>query len=263
MSHSHQSDAHTNDAGGGPARVAHHFDSARQQYDSAKLGMWIFLVTEILFFSGLFCFYAVYRANHPADFVDGHRFLDKPLGAANTVVLLFSSLTMALAVRAAQLGRRGPLVALLAITVACGVGFLGVKTIEYKAKWDHRLVPGQERIEHWWTDAPGPAPRKEFRPDLPYVREHLAEAGSPDLSDNELAARVRNIRSFMAIYFALTGLHAIHVLAGLGVILWILVGSARGRYGSANFTPVDMVGLYWHLVDLIWIYLFPLLYLIH
>ena len=246
-----------------PARLAHHFDSLGQQYDSAKLGMWIFLVTEVLFFSGLFCFYAVYRANHPADFVDGHHFLDKPLATLNTVMLLFSSLTMALAVRAAQLGRRGPLVLFLAITIACGLGFLGMKGIEYKQKWDHRLVPGQERIEHWADRSPGPAPQKEFRPDLEYVREHLAKAGSTELTDEQLQQRVKNLRSFMGIYFALTGVHALHVLIGVCVLSWILLRAARRGFGPSYFTPVDMVGLYWHLVDLIWIYLFPLLYLIH
>jgi cytochrome c oxidase subunit 3 len=245
------------------AALAHHFDSLRQQYDSAKLGMWIFLVTEILFFSGLFCFCAVYRANHPAVFVDGHHFLDKPLGAANTVVLLLSSLTMALAVRAAQLGRRGPLVGLLAVALLCGFVFLGVKTVEYKAKWDHRLVPGQERIEHWLSDAPGPEPAKEFRPDEPYVREHLAAIGVANTTKDEIAARVRNLRSFMGIYFALTGVHALHVIVGIGVIFWVLIRTARGHFGPRYFTPVDMTGLYWHLVDLIWIYLFPLLYLVH
>jgi cytochrome c oxidase subunit 3 len=245
------------------AALAHHFDSLRQQYDSAKLGMWIFLVTEVLFFSGLFCFAAVYRANHPEVFLDGHHFLDKPLGAANTIVLLFSSLTMALAVRAAQLGRRLPLVGLLAVTLVCGLVFLGIKSVEYRLKWDHRLVPGQERIEHWFSNAAGPEPAKGFRPDEPYVREHLAAIGVPSPSEDELNARVRNLRSFMGIYVALTGVHALHVTVGVGVILWILVRAARGRFGPRYFTPVDTTGLYWHLVDMIWIYLFPLLYLVH
>jgi cytochrome c oxidase subunit 3 len=262
----HDSAAHgpaAHDVAEHDAALAHHFDSLGQQYDSAKLGMWIFLVTEILFFSGLFCFCAVYRANHPEVFLDGHHFLDKPLGAANTVVLLLSSLTMALGVRAAQLGRRGPLVALLAITLLCGFVFLGVKTVEYKAKWDHRLVPGQERIEHWFSEDAGPEPVKRFQPDEPYVREHLAAIGAAEPSADELDERVRNLRSFMGIYFALTGVHALHVIVGIGVILWILIRAARGDFGPRYFTPVDMTGLYWHLVDMIWIYLFPLLYLVH
>jgi cytochrome c oxidase subunit 3 len=255
-------------SGGGEVspHLAPHFDTLKQQYDSAKLGMWIFLVTEILFFSGLFCAYAVFRANRPEVFVDGHHFLDTPLGALNTVILIFSSLTMALAVRSAQRGKGPALIGLLAVTAACGLAFLGVKAFEYKSKWDHRLVPGQERIEYWLdrdtSSRPSVIPRKEFDPQRQYVREHLAHAGSLKLSEKELDKRIDNLRSFVGIYFALTGLHALHVIAGIGVILWLLLGAVRGRFGSQYFTPVDLGGLYWHLVDLIWIYLFPLLYLI-
>ena len=254
---------------GDSPHLAHHFDSLKQQFDSAKLGMWIFLVTEILFFGGLFCAYAVVRANRPEVFADGHVFLDTPLGALNTVLLIFSSLTMALAVRSAQLGNRLALVGLLSVTLVCALAFLGVKTVEYKHKWDHRLVPGQARIEYWLpggssdSDHASQAPPKEFRPDREYVREHLAHSGDTELSEEELTHRINNLRSFMGIYFGLTALHALHVIIGIGVILWILLGALRGRFGPQNFTRVDLVGLYWHLVDLIWIYLFPLLYLIH
>ena len=237
----------------GSAPLAHHFDSLRQQFDSAKLGMWIFLVTEVLFFGGLLCAYAVYRANNPAVFGDGHHFLETPLGAVNTAVLIFSSLTMALAVRCAQLGRRLPLVGLLIVTLLCGVVFLGVKAFEYKHKWDHALVPGKEFLPD----------NEEGMSHREYVREHLQRAGYGNLTDEQLQRHIGNLRSFVGIYFSLTGLHALHVAAGLGVILWILVGAIRGRFSAGHFTPVDMVGLYWHLVDLIWIYLFPLLYLIH
>jgi cytochrome c oxidase subunit 3 len=259
-----ESDPHPEDA----APLAHHFDSLQQQYYSAKLGMWIFLLTEILFFGGLFCAYAVYRANRPEAFADGHHFLDKPLGAINTVVLIFSSLTMALAVRSAQLGRRGALVGLLGVTALCGVAFLCVKAFEYKQKWDHQLVPGQARIQYFFSDertAKGgsTAPGKRFEPDREYVREHLEAAGYGSLTEEQLDRRVDNLRSFVGIYFTLTGLHALHVAVGVGVILWLLIGAIRGRYGRRNFTRVDLVGLYWHLVDMIWIYLFPLLYLIH
>jgi cytochrome c oxidase subunit III len=263
MTEPHPPGAHSNDDGLSSAHVAHHFDTPKQQYDAAKLGMWIFLMTEVLFFGGLFCAYAVFRANHPEIFVDGHRFLDKPLGAANTVVLIFSSLTMALAVRAAQLGRRRALVGLLAITLLCGLAFLAVKTVEYKHKWDHQMVPGQARIVYWFSRKAGSEPRKEFRPDEAYVREHLAAEGFEKLNQAEYAQRAEHLGTFMGIYFSLTALHALHVIAGLGVIVWILLGAIRARFGSQYFTPVDMVGLYWHLVDMIWIYLFPLLYLIH
>jgi cytochrome c oxidase subunit III len=254
---------HANDDGHEAARLAHHFDTPRQQYDAARLGMWIFLMTEVLFFGGLFCAYAVYRANHPEIFVDGHRFLQKPLGAANTVVLIFSSLTMALAVRAAQLGRRRALVGLLAVTLLCGFVFLGVKGVEYKNKWDHQMVPGQARIAYWFAGEAGQEPRKAFRPDETYVKEHLAAEGFEDIGQAEYARRVEHLGTFMGIYFSLTALHAVHVVIGIGVIFWMFVGAMRGRFGRDYFTPVDLVGLYWHLVDMIWIYLFPLLYLIH
>lgn len=248
---------------GDSAHLAHHFDTPGQQYDAARLGMWIFLMTEVLFFGGIFCAYAVFRANHPEIFVDGHRFLDKPLGAANTVVLIFSSLTMALAVRAAQLGQGRKLVGLLVVTLLCGLAFLGVKAVEYKHKWDHQMVPGQARIAYWFSGEGAAEPNKKFRPDEAYIKEHLAAEGFENLSQAEYARRVEHLGTFMGIYFSLTALHAIHVAIGIGVIFWIFVGAMRGRFGCRYFTPVDLVGLYWHLVDMIWIYLFPLLYLIH
>jgi cytochrome c oxidase subunit III len=263
MTESHSHDAPANDAGRPAAHLAHHFDTPRQQYDAATLGMWIFLMTEVLFFGGLFCAYAVFRASHPEIFVDGPRFLDKPLGAANTVVLIFSSLTMALAVRAAQLGRRRALVGLLTVTILCALAFLGVKAVEYKHKWDHQMVPGQARIAYWFSRNGDAEPRKGFHPDETYIREHLAAEGFENLSQAEYAKRAEHLGTFMSVYFALTALHAVHVIVGIGVIAWILVGTVRGRFGCQYFTPVDLVGLYWHLVDMIWIYLFPLLYLIH
>ena len=247
--------------------LAHHFHSRAQQYDSARLGMWIFLVTEILFFGGLFCAYAVYRANRPEAFALGHYFLDVPLGALNTLVLITSSLTMAWAVRSAQLGQSRALAGLLAATILLGLVFVGIKSFEYKHKWDHRFVPGQERIEYWFSGkpagkAPSSLPPKKFRPDRDYIKEHLEQAGYEHLDAKTLDRYVDKLRTFMGIYFSLTALHALHVLIGIGVLTWLFLGTFRGRFGRHRFTPVDMVGLYWHLVDLIWIYLFPLLYLI-
>jgi cytochrome c oxidase subunit 3 len=244
--------------------LAHHFDTPRQQYDSARLGMWIFLLTEVLFFGGLFCAYAVFRAVHPEIFIDGHRLLDKPLGAVNTVVLILSSLTMALAVRAAQLGHRRALITLLAITIFCGLAFMGIKSVEYKQKWVHHMVPGEARIARWFSRDVGPEPPKEFRPDEKYVAERLGV----DLDDEKFdkpnfELRVKRLGTFMGIYFSLTALHALHVCAGIAALGWVLFGAVRGRFDGGYFTPVDLVGLYWHLVDMIWIFLFPLLYLIH
>ena len=224
--------------------LAHHFDSHQQQFDSCKLGMWLFLVTEILFFGGLFCAYAVYRANHPEIFVYAHQFLDKYLGAMNTAVLIFSSLTMAWGVRCAQLGQRRGLVVCMALTLICASVFLGVKCVEYKHKWEDGLLPGNRfnPTDHA-TIAPG----------------ELAEHGEAAADDT----RPRNVHIFFGIYFAMTGLHAIHVVLGMFAIAWIMVRGAKGHFNSQYFGPVDYVGLYWHLVDLIWIFLFPLLYLIH
>jgi len=224
--------------------VAHHFEDAAQQVQASKLGMWIFLATEILFFGGLFCAYAVYRANHPEVFIYAHQFLDKLLGGLNTLILISSSFTMAWAVREAQLGRRKRLLALLAATLVFAGAFLGVKGIEYKAKWEHGLL---------WARA--------YHPDPHVLAEAAGESGghgAPASGDVP-----RNVQLFFSIYFVMTGLHGIHVIAGMIVISWLVVRTLRGEFGDGYATPVDNVGLYWHLVDLIWIFLFPLLYLIH
>ena len=213
-----------------PAHVAHHFDSESQQVEAGRIGMWLFLVSEILFFSGLFVAYAIYRNRHLDVFMAGSDLLDVSLGGVNTVVLLFSSLTMALAVRAAQLRKQKPLIAWLSVTLTCAVLFLGVKGVEYSHKVHDGLL---------WAGA------------------ICSEPGSMinGVSAGELG-------SFFSIYFAMTGLHATHILGGIEVIGWLIVRARRGDFNEGNFAPVDYVGLYWHLVDLIWIYLFPLLYLI-
>jgi cytochrome c oxidase subunit 3 len=262
--------------------LAHHFDSPEQQFASAKLGMWVFLVTEILFFSGLFCAYAVLRRNQYQIFEDGHLLLDTSWGAINTVVLIFSSLTMALAVRAAQKNQVRALAGFLGVTILCAFGFLGIKYIEYSSKWDHRLVPGQARIEYFFSwqyiedlfsSEDVGSPERGVAPDLHYIEEKLSHGKHHDghgshgderqMSAAELARRARNICSFVGIYFVMTGLHGLHVIVGIGVLIWILIRSLKGHFGSHYFEPVECTGLYWHLVDLIWIYLFPLLYLIH
>lgn len=308
--------------------LAHHFESHRQQFDAGKLGMWLFLVTEILFFSGLFVAYAVYRRNHPEVFVYAHQFLDKNLGAVNTIILLFSSLTMAWGVRCAQLNQRRGLLWCLAITLACASMFLGIKAVEYSHKWDEGLLwaryfaPTAHAHGNTWTlvwfSSPAaitvvacglwalvcrlkgatrgfivagvatcaalvyfvgvaagigiPAVEEQFIRSTPAAEtaslaatSHAASAAneheSSAHSDDSPAPSHAGI--FFSIYFVMTGIHAIHVLAGMGVILWILARSVRGDFSSGYFGPVDYVGLYWHLVDMVWIFLFPLLYLIH
>ncbi len=224
--------------------VAHHYESYKQQYDAGKLGMWIFLLTEILLFSGLFCAYAVYRANHPEIFIYAHRFLDKTLGATNTCILLISSFTMAWGVRCAQLGQRRRLILMLALTIVCACGFLGIKYVEYRQKWQEGLL---------WAS--------RYDPDAEAQRmQPVSAEPHPGTEAGDQGPRYAGV--FFSIYFVLTGIHGVHVLVGMSAIAWLLARAAKGQFNSTYFGPVDYVGLYWHLVDLIWIYLFPLLYLI-
>jgi len=259
----HVDDAtHTGDAAHHPPHLAHHFDTLEQQVQAGKLGMWAFLLTEILLFGGLFCFYAVYRANHPEIFEYAHQFLNKNLGAINTCVLLLSSLTMAWAVRCAQLGQRRPLILLLAITLACGCGFLGIKYVEYKHKWEEGLLWAR-----YYNPRGEAAKLAAEEGGAAGNVSHAAAEGTilPAAAEHpEFDAQTRrNAGLFFSVYFTMTGLHGIHVIAGMVVIAWILRRAVRGDFSPEYYAPVDLVGLYWHLVDLIWIFLFPLLYLIH
>ncbi len=215
-----------------PAFVAHHFDTPEQQFDAAKLGMWIFIATEILMFGGLFVAYGVFRNAEPEVFREAHLRLDRIMGAINTVVLLLSSLTAALAVRASQLGRRKQTSAYLVATIVCAFIFLIVKFFEYRHKFHDGLLPGRPFLAYLPAYAPPGPP-------LPY-RAHL----------------------FFWLYFMMTGLHGIHVVIGMSLLTWVLRRNLRGDFSKEYFTPVEIGALYWHLVDLVWIYLFPLLYLV-
>lgn len=216
----------------GPKWLAHHFDTPAQQFDAAKIGMWAFLVQELLFFSGLFVAYGVYRTWYPEMFRAASHQLDKIMGATNTIVLLFSSFTAAMAVRSSQLGKKKATGNYLLVTIACACVFLVIKYFEYQHKFHAGLLPG-----------------RFFHPHA----AHLV-ANSPPLPPNT--------GSFFSIYFMMTGVHGVHVLVGIGVLIWIFMRNARGDFSKEYFTPVDIAALYWHLVDLVWIYLFPLLYLI-
>jgi cytochrome c oxidase subunit 3 len=367
--------------------LAHHFDTPEQQYISAKLGMWIFLGTEILMFGGLFCAYSVYRHNHPEVFEFAHQYLDKLLGGTNTLVLITSSLTMAWAVRSSQLGDTKTLRWLLALTILGGYIFLGIKSVEYHKKWEEAIFIGPDNkyrptytgsaskeIEepaagHAESAAKGVESMKS--PEAPPTASISAAIGltdavslappDPNIGTGDAATVIprfvapqgvspvtvqqqeraaedrevkysslttldrRNVYTFFGIYFVMTGLHGLHVVIGMSLIMWVLlralgpkhvawavpmvpasigvflaiVGVIVGgraeivlivsglilaalsvgwamiwvpkrrklngdsEFGPTYFTPVDLVGLYWHLVDLIWIFLFPLLYLIH
>ena len=283
--------------------LAHHFDTPQQQFDAGKLGIWLFLLTEVLFFAGLFCAYTVYRSMHPEVFVYAHYFLDTKLGALNTCVLLISSLTAAWAVRNAQLQEKKALMLNIVITIACAFTFMCVKYVEYAHKYHDGLLPGhnfQPKEQIWEL--------KSFRDRHPEAAEYAeklakldekkaapaaagAEAGKGEAGKEEkierpteeeleplLAAgligprsldpsahisRPRMAHVFFGIYFFMTGLHGFHVLIGIGIWIWMLVKAAKNQFGPTYFGPIDFTALYWHLVDLIWIYLFPLLYLIH
>ena len=229
-----EADGHDDHAHGhhGPKWLAHHFDTPAQQFDTAKLGMWAFLGQELLFFSGLFVAYGVYRSWYPEMFKLASHQLDKIMGATNTVVLLFSSFTAAMAVRSSQLGKQKATGNFILVTIGCACIFLVVKFFEYKHKVEGGLLPGRFYHPHLSHLAPG--------------AEHLPA----------------NTGSFFSIYFMMTGVHGLHVAVGIGVLIWIWLRNRRGDFSKEYFTPVDIVALYWHLVDLVWIYLFPLLYLI-
>jgi cytochrome c oxidase subunit III len=345
--------------------LAHHFDTPEQQYQSGKLGMWMFLGTELLMFGGLFCAYSVYRHNHPEVFEYAHQYLNKWLGGLNTLVLITSSLTMAWGVRAAQMANRKLLMFLLALTLIGAAGFMVIKSIEYSTKWKEKIFLNSEnlfrgdaaetknkaKVADLEDEALGIHDKEPSKPALTQVTPEPADPnlGTPDaakivppnvspaglsaavagashhkLSFSELSeSGKRRVFTFFSIYFFMTGLHGIHVLVGMGLIFWILyrassplerkwvlpsglaglgvmigvialiaqynpavvlgclmivagivwtvvrrrkaaaISDGDGEFGPKYFTPVDLVGLYWHLVDLIWIFLFPLLYLIH
>lgn len=254
------------------AHLAHHFPDVKAQFEAGKLGMWLFLATEILLFGGLFCAYAVYRANHPEIFIYAHQFLDKVLGGVNTAVLIFSSFTMALAVRSAQLSQQKALQYWLALTIVCGFLFLGIKFVEYEHKWKEGLLWGKRfRPVHQKAtkpqDVPPPKPLQWVNPEEQSTLPPPSEAPLGIISKPPGGARQEvvpeNVQLFFSVYFVMTGLHGLHVIAGMAVLSWILLRARRGEFSSEYSTPVDLAGLYWHLVDLIWIFLFPLLYLIH
>jgi len=268
--------------------LAHHFESMQQQNDAGKLAMWVFLATEILMFGGLFCAYAVWRARHYDVFEIGHVYLDWKLGAVNTVILIASSFTMAWGVRAAQLNHRTACWVLSLLTVLGGAGFMGIKYIEYSTKFSHGMGPGRWytaplHAEHELAAEPvgAIATGSEQAPNLTAItlaeaaseqgghdREHgasgtkLYEEGSYWNKYGHSPQQLAMARPFFSIYFALTGLHGLHVLVGMALVGWITVRAYNGQFNAEYNAPVDIVGLYWHLVDLIWIFLFPLLYLI-
>ena len=210
-----------------------HFADMAQQKETATFGMWLFLITEVMFFGGLFCAYLVYRLQYFAAFAAGSQSLDIKIGTINTAVLLSSSFTMVLAVWAAKIGSRKLLVLFLVLTMVFGAIFLALKGVEWYEKYEKHHIPG---------------PSFHF--------EEPLTGHSPMVVDE------RNAQLFFSFYFAMTGMHALHMVIGMGLLTWLLIAGARGAFTPEYHNPVENVGLYWHFVDIIWIWLYPLLYLI-
>ncbi len=250
--------------------IQHHYDGAKHQFESGKLGIWAFLAQEVLFFSALFVAYIVYRINHPEIFEYAHYYLDTTMGAINTVVLLASSLTAAWAVRAAQLGQKRLLIFLLAATLLGAFGFLGIKYVEYSHKihigvlFGEKFQPTEDPqgrpMPKAITDAPPSAAAPVPEP-IPDGSTYSAD-GTISKEGPKAAIPPPNTAMFFTIYFAMTGLHGIHVVVGIFIFIWLLIRAGKGHFGPEYYGPIDYAALYWHLVDLIWIFLFPLLYLI-
>jgi len=204
--------------------LRHHFADMEQQRDTASFGMWIFLITEIMFFGGLFCSYLIYRFLYPTAFQEGSEHMSLWIGATNTAVLICSSLTMVLAVHAAKTSQRKKIIFFLLLTLIFGFVFLGLKGVEYHEHWVKMEFPG---------------PSFHF------------EGTDP-----------RHTEMFFVLYFVMTGLHALHMIIGAGMVLFLMYYAYRGHYSAEYHNPVEIGGLYWHFVDIVWIFLFPLLYLI-
>ena len=277
--------------------LQHQFDDMEQQEESVSIGMWFFLAQEIMFFGGLFTAYLVYRSKYPMAFAAGSNHLDAFWGGLNTLVLIVSSLTMALTVYYAQKGMRNMQVILIVLTMIFGATFLGVKAIEYSDKYNHGLVPVTGLNKKVKAD---PAVEHENKPEKPCwehahgeVEEYVNPRGEFQWEDCSLAkmAQDRNfltdseksgyftwdengdrridankfrdkVRIFFFLYFVMTGLHALHMIVGLGLMAWLLWSAFKYKYSGDYYMPVEMSGLYWHFVDIVWIFLFPLLYLL-
>jgi len=241
--------------------LRHHFDTMGQQKEAAVIGMWVFLLTEILFFGGLFAAYMVYRIWYFDAFAEASRSLDLFWGGLNTAVLIGSSLTMALAVRAAQTNKRMATVNWLILTMILGCVFLGVKVIEYSDKFEHHHVPGANYV---WQEPGHSSTSLGAVEGAPASAE--ATVGRPGAEHRELrltpAQLQQTTQIYFSLYFTMTGLHALHMIVGVGLMTVIAIMAWKGKFDAEYYTPVEMSGLYWHFVDIVWIFLFPLLYLV-
>lgn len=287
---------HTHDDHYHPPGLQHQFDDMEQQMDSVTVGMWVFLAQEIMFFGGLFTVYLVFRSKFPIAFAAGSNELDALWGGINTLVLIVSSLTMALTVYYAQKGKKNLQVGLIILTMLFGCAFLGIKAIEYSSKYEHGLVPvdgWNKRIkegEHKESSAvrlpfeikASAAGNEEVHPNpfgdfqinkekaQPLIdiaqKENFFTDSEKDgyFANGEFSWKkfTQKVQIFFWIYFVMTGLHGLHMIIGLGIMLWLLYKAYKDTFTQDYYSPVEISGLYWHFVDIVWIFLFPLLYLL-
>ncbi|MHB1023435.1 MAG: cytochrome c oxidase subunit 3 family protein [Acidobacteriaceae bacterium] len=221
-----------------PPFLRHHFSSVEQQRDAAGFGMWLFLLTEIMFFGGLFTAYLIFRNWYYPAFVAGSNTLSVPLGGTNTAVLISSGFAMAIAVWCAETRRKGMLVLALIVTTLLGIVFLGIKYVEYKEKWDAHHVPG---LNFSIQDFVHPKDPHE----IPLA---------PDMA--------QKTQIYFSLYFVMTGMHALHMIIGIGILAFLTIRAYGGAYTNGRIMPIENFALYWHFVDIVWLFLFPLLYLI-
>ena len=228
-----------------PSYQRHHFETVSQQFDATNFAMWLFLLTEVMFFGGLFTAYLIMRNWYYPAFVEGSHQLSIFWGTANTAVLILSSFTMAMSVWAAQMRRKGALLVFIVLTILLGTVFLGIKGIEWHEKWEKHHVPGLRYSEASFLNP---------QSDPEVYKEYHDKPLAPDM-----AAKTQQ---YFFLYFAMTGMHALHMVIGVGILVFLLFRARAGAYTNGHYTFVENFGLYWHFVDIIWIFLFPLLYLI-
>jgi cytochrome c oxidase subunit 3 len=245
IAHGGTADAAHADHGEHPPYQRHHFESVDQQFDATNFAMWLFLLTEIMFFGGLFTAYLIMRNWYYPAFVEASHQLNIGWGTANTAVLIISSFTMAMGVWSAEMRKKGSLLLYLTLTFILGLAFLGIKSIEYHEKWVKHHVPGLN-----WSDASFLNPASD-----PEVYKQYHDPALPP----DMAAKTE---MYFFLYFAMTGMHALHMIIGISILGFMLVRAKAGAYTTGHVTYVENFGLYWHFVDIVWIFLFPLLYLI-
>jgi cytochrome c oxidase subunit 3 len=248
--------------------LKHHFDNLEQQHSAERLGMWFFLVTEVLFFSGMFVAYTVYRHWFPGEFQFASSHLILWIAGLNTALLITSSLTITLAIRAAQLGEVGAVIRYLLITFLLGGGFMGFKALEYYTDYHEKYVPGLIFQQEYGRAVAELAPvsaadagKYQFKGGQEHWAQDLAKRnhGKPPGGEGYLSPE--RVQLFLCFYYIMTAIHGIHILVGLGCILWLVQQAYAGKIPKENYSTVEVVSLYWHLVDMIWLFLMPLLYL--